>query len=202
MSKGRGKMTPMAEEAYELRDVISRVTGVGYDIMEALPDSPPPEDHASWYLLCREFRLPRGAPYAAILWENQNGYVFIKSMYIGNSSEWIGSVYGEEGIVAATKIDYSNLEIGRKTFAEKFPAVQKRIDDFEAILAKVSSERRVLLSLRRTGENNDATFFIGAKIEWRDLSAERRTAAMKESVDALREAWNKITTYNPKRLQG
>ncbi len=196
MSKERGRMTPVAEEAYLLRDAISNVTGVEYDIMDAFPDFAPAAHHASWYLLGREFRLPKGTPYATILWEDQEGHVFIKSMYIGNSSEWIGPVYGEKGIIAAMKIDYSNPELGRKTFAKKFPAVEKRINDYEAILAKVSSERHVSLSLLRTGENSVATFFIGARIEWRDLIAEKKEEIMRLNVEGLKEAWNDITRYD------
>lgn len=199
MSREHGKMTPVSEEAHSLRDAISRITGVQYDIREALPDFPPPADHASWYLLGREFRLPNGTPYATILWEDLDGHVLIESMYIGNSDEWIGPVYGEKGIIAATKIDYSNPKLGRETFAKKFPAVERRISDYEAILAKVSSDRHVSLSLLRTGEDSVATFFIGARIKWRDLNAEKKLDAMKLNVDALREAWNEIGRYNQRK---
>jgi hypothetical protein len=199
VSKERGKVTPVAEEAYSLRDVISKVTGVEYDIREASQDFPPAGDQALWYLHGREFRLPKGTPYASSLWEDQEGNVSIRSMYIGNSTEWIGPVYGEEGIIAAMKIDYSNPELGRKTFAKKFPAVQRRIHDYEAILAKVSSMRHVSLSLQPTGENADATFFIGARIEWRDLTAERKAEAMKLNVDALKEAWSEIDHHNQRK---
>ncbi|HUI00602.1 MAG TPA: hypothetical protein VLX56_03105 [Nitrososphaerales archaeon] len=202
MSKERGRMTPVAEEAYSLRDVISKVTGLEYDIREASQDFPPTADRASWYLHGREFRLPKGTPYASSLWEDQEGNLMIRSMYIGDSTEWIGPIYGERGIIAAMKIDYANPELGRKTFAKKFPAVERRIHDYEAILAKVSSVRHVSLSLQPTGENADATFFIGARIEWRDLTAEKKEEEMRLNVDALKEAWNKITAYNPKLLQG
>jgi hypothetical protein len=185
-------MTPVAEEAYSLRDIIFKVTGVEYDVRTASQDFPPPADQASWYLHGREFRLPKGTPYASFLWEDQEGHVLIRSMYIGNSSELIGSVYGEKGIITAMKIDYSNPELGRKVFAKKFPAVEKRVHDYEAILAKISSERHASLGLRRTGENADATFFIGARMNWRGLTAERKAETIKLNVDALKEAWDEI----------
>ncbi len=196
MSKERGKMTPVAEEAYSLRDIMSEVTGVGYDISEALPDFPPPADHASWYLLGREFREPNGVAHANVVWEDRAGNVFIESMYIGNTTEWIGPAYGEKGAIAAMKIDYSDFNRARKTLAEKFPAVEKRLRDYESILTDISSKRQVSLALRPAGERKVVTFFVVARVDARSLAAGKKAEIIRVNVDTLREAWNEIARYN------
>ena len=196
MSKERGRITPVAEEAYSLRDIMSKITGVSYNIRESLPDFPPPADHASWYLLGSEFRGPRGTAHAQILWEDKNGRVFIQSMYVGNTTEWIGPIYGEEGAIAAMKIDYSDFNRARNTLAERFPAVEKRLREYESILADISSKRQVSLNLRRAGERGVVTFFVVAKIEPRNLTADKKAEILRLNADALKEAWNKIIQYN------
>jgi len=194
MSEGRGKMTPVAEEAYSLRDLISKVTGMEYGIREALPDFPPPADHATWYLLGREFRLPKGVPYANVLWEDAAGNIFIQSIEIGESTDWIGPIYGEEGIIAALRMDYSTPDRGRRAFAKRFPAVEKRISSYEDIISRISLKHRASLSLRWDGEIGSGTFRIEAKIS-EDGRTEKEDA-MKQNVEALKEAWKEIARYD------
>lgn len=196
MSKGRGKMTPVAEEAYSLRDVISKVTGMEYSIREALPDFPPPADHATWYLLGREFRRPKGTPYANVLWEDGAGNIFIQSIEIGGSADWIGPIYGEEGVIAAMRIDYSNADRGRKAFAKKFPAVEKRVRRYEEIVSDISSKHHVAMSLQCDGDVGNGTFRIETKIP--GDRTEKDTEVIKRNLEALKEAWNEITEYDPK----
>jgi len=187
-------MTPVAEEAYSLRDLISKVTGMEYGIREALPDFPPPADHATWYLLGREFRLPKGVPYANVLWEDAAGNIFIQSIEIGESTDWIGPIYGEEGIIAALRMDYSTPDRGRRAFAKRFPAVEKRISSYEDIISRISLKHRASLSLRWDGEIGSGTFRIEAKIS-EDGRTEKEDA-MKQNVEALKEAWKEIARYD------
>lgn len=190
-------MTSVTEEAYSLRDIMSKITGVEYDIREALPDFPPPSDCASWYLLGREFRRPKGTPYASTVWEDQDGRVYLESMYIGNTTEWIGPAYGEAGVIKGLKIDYSEFPQARKMLAEMFPLVEKRIDRYEKILVNTSAKYDVNLCLRCAGEKGGATFFIAAKIEGKRLTSEKEDA-IKRNVEALRTAWSEIRQYGGK----
>jgi hypothetical protein len=194
MSKERGKMTPVAEEAYSLRDIISKVTGMGYGIREALPDFPPPADHATWYLLGREFRLPNGAPYANVIWEDVAGNIFIQSIEIGESADWIGPIYGEDGIIAAMRMDYSTPDRGRKAFAKKFPAVEKRISGYEDVISRISLKHRASLSLRWDGEIGSGTFRIEAKIS--ESGRTEKEEVIRRNFEALKSAWTEITQYN------
>jgi hypothetical protein len=196
VSKERGRVAPVTEEAYSLRDIISKVTGVGYDVREALPDFPPPGNHASWYLLGREFRGPSGTPYASTVWEDRDGRVYLESMYIGNTTEWIGPTYGEAGVIRGLKIDYSVFDRARKSLAEMFPLVEERLDRYESILTNTSSKYHVNLRLRCDGGMGGATFFIVAKIEGKGLTAEKKAETIKQNVEALRAAWNEIAQYN------
>jgi flagellin-specific chaperone FliS len=198
VSKERGKVAPVIEEAYSLRDTISKVTGVEYDIREALPDFPPHADHASWYLLGREFREPKGIPYASTIWEDLDGRVYLESMYVGNTTEWIGPAYGEAGIIKGLKIDYSNFDRAKEVLAEMFPLVKKRLDRYETIFTNTSSKYQVNLSLRCAGDMGGATFFIVAKIEGKDLTSEKKVETIKQNVEALKEAWRELAKYDRK----
>jgi len=200
VSKERGRMTPVAEEAYSLRDLMSKVTGVAYDVREALPDFPPPADHASWYLLGREFRGPKGVAHADTVWEDRDGRVFIESMYVGNTTEWIEPVYGEKGVIALMKIEHPDVESARKSIAEKFPTVEKRLRYYERTIADISSERKVSLGLRSVGKGG-FTSFIVAKIEAKGLAEEEKEKIFKQNVDALKAAWDKIMRYDERMLK-
>ena len=195
MSKELRRMTSVAEDAHSLRDVVSKVTGMEYGIREALPYFPPPADHATWYLLGREFRRPKGTPYANVLWEDGARNIFVQSIEIGGSEDWIGPIYGEEGIIAAMRMDYSTPDRGRKTIAKKFPEVEKRIRRHEGIVSDISSKHHVVMSLQRDGEVGNGTFRIETKIT-RDRT-KKDIEAIKRNVEALKEAWSEITKYDP-----
>jgi hypothetical protein len=117
-------------------------------------------------------------------------------MYIGNTTEWIGPIYGEKGAIASFKIDYSDFNRARKTLTEKFPAVAKRIGRYETILSNVSRNHHVALSLQCDGDVGTATFRIAAKISRGNQTEKEDIQRIKQSVGALREAWDEIARYD------
>ncbi len=169
-------------------------TGAEYHIEAALPDFPPPSHHSTWYLMGNEIRGAKSTAPAHTVWEDGDGNLFIRSMYFGDSSDWIGPIYGEKGIIAAMKIDYSTPDHGRKAFAKKFPAVEKRIRGYEDTVSRVSLKHQAALSLRWDGEIGSGTFRIEAKISKGSRTEEEE--AIKQNVEALKAAWKEITEYN------
>jgi hypothetical protein len=117
-------------------------------------------------------------------------------MYIGNTTEWIGPIYGEKGAIASFKIDYSDFNRARKTLTEKFPAVAKRIGRYETILSSVSRKHNVTLSLKCEGDVGTATFRIAARISRGNQTEKEGIQRIKQSVGALSEAWDGIARYD------
>jgi len=195
-------MTPIPKEAYSLREIVSEATQSTYDIREALPQFPPVDNHASWYLLGRELAGPTSTLPAHTVWEEGTGRIFIRSIYLGNMTEWIGEVYGQTAATAAIKLDYSDFASARKAVAEKFPVVEKRLGHYEGILADISSKHHVALSLLCVGEMGLTTFYVVAKIETTRPTEMEKTEMIRLNVEALREAWKELAKYdrNEKRV--
>lgn len=196
MSRERGNMTPIPKEAYSLREIVSAATGSTYDIREALPQFPPADNHASWYLLGRELAGPANTLPAHTVWEDGTGRIFIRSIYLGNTTEWIGEVYGQTGATAAIRLDYSDFTAARKALVEKFPIVERRVGRYEGILATISTKHHVALSLLCIGEKGLATFYVVAKIETTRPTEKEKTEMIRLNVEALREAWRELAKYD------
>jgi hypothetical protein len=201
VSKERGSLTPIPEGAFVIRDMVVAATGSTYGIKAALPEFPPPSHHASWYLLGNELRGPNSTMHAHTAWEDDSGNIFIRSMYLGDTTDWIGPSYGEEGAIDAMRIDYSDFNRARKMLARKFPLVEERLSRYERILGDISSKYHVALTLWCAGEMGLATFYVIAKISARDLAAEEKAKMVKLNVKALKEAWNEIDRHDSRDSQ-
>jgi hypothetical protein len=170
--------------------MIARITGSRYEVREALPDFPPPAHRASWYVLGRELSGPKSTAHADLIWLDDGGHLFIQSDSVGDTTEWAGREYGEEGAIVASRIDYSDNKLARRTLAKKLPLVEKRIQDAEEILQEVSSTSGVPLTLHSEGEGGLCTFSFIAEVDAKELNAEREKNVARV-LDALKRSWDR-----------
>ena len=188
-------MTPIPKEAFSLREIMMEATGARYEIREVLPEQPAASHREPWYLLEGEFRGPRGTGHASVVWQNDSD-IFIQSMYIGNTVEWIAPIYGEKGAIEASRVDYSDFPRARTILAEKFPEFEERLLAYERIVREISGKQKAVLSIQPVGERRVVTFLLLGQVHTRGLTAAEKLRAVKQTVEALKAAWNEIDRYD------
>jgi hypothetical protein len=189
MSRGFGRLTPVPEEAYSLRELMEKGADSKYEIVTAIPEFPPSQDHATWYLLGKRTAGHGSIPYASIAWESDRGQLFIQSIYLGNTNEWLEASYGEDAVISGMKIDYRDFQNARGILAKNFPAVERTLQRYEKALAKVSSKESLNLTLRCDGVEGLATFYLLAKIDINSSNRDQEVSLIRRHVNGLRECW-------------
>ena len=197
MSRESGELVTFPEEANVLCQIMSKLTRAKYEILSPLP-SFPPEGSQGWYVFPPKMEFRKTA-HATRIWEDKEENIYIESTYLGQTSNWVETEYGEKGAIAAFKLDYSDFDAARKIFAEKFPRVEEALRDHEKIVAEVASKHNVDLRIRYETGKGGAIFYLNAKIEAKDLDSQSKSDKIRLNVGALKEAWRSIERYEAKR---
>jgi len=184
-------------DAEALRKTLTKIINFKYEIIEDGSDFSPNSDDARWYLLVNE-EIPK-IYHARIIWLDKDDSIRIESMYLGNTTEWIGQDYGEDGVIAATRLDYPDLQSTRKVFAENFPREARRIDAYQEILDDISSKYGIHLELICKGGKMGATFFMGAIVKTKDTDDEEKAERIKRNLKGLKEALKRMEGYEAKQ---
>jgi hypothetical protein len=187
-------MKAVSENAEELRDLMTKLTGRKYDVREAKAGFPPLSHHSSRYVFAPSLEA-KSSRYARKLWRDNQSSIYIESFYLGDTTRWIEDEYGEEGATVASAIDHSDFAVARAILAKKFPVVEKSLRDYEKIVSDVSAKRGVNLSIGYEGSNGGAIFYLNAKIEAGPHHVGKDAEQIERNLEALKEAWAKIEEY-------
>jgi hypothetical protein len=192
-------MSSDEEEVETIQRGMSVLTGATFEITAPRARFPLDRLSARWFVMAPELDAIDRTAHANAVWEDKGGIIWIESTILGDTTEWIEEAYGEKGGISVMKMDLSNFanETVRKGFAEKFPNVDERLREYEAILAHVSSERGAALQMRYDGGEGIVSFYADARIEGSGLEEKLEKIAL--NVKALKEARDRIDEYERKR---
>lgn len=194
-------MTTSPQSLEIIRNTISKLTGARYEIRKATSKFPPPSDSAPWYVFAPELMELSKTAHATTIWEDNNGNIYVESNFLGDTWKWVESDYGEEGAIAAGKMDFTDFAGVRKAFAELFPSVDECLREYENILTEVSSKGGVRLQMRYDQGKGGAVFYMNAKIDAKGLDLQSKLGKIKLNVDALKEASDRINEHEARRSE-
>jgi hypothetical protein len=200
MSKEQNKSGDSMEEAEAVCDAMNDWTGAEYDVM---PPKFSYRGYNSWvWFVLAEFVPKSGlTDHANALWKDESGVVWIESIRVGDTINWVELDYGEEGVGESLEMDltdFSKPEV-RREFGNHFPVVYDYITKYEKILAEVSSNEGVSLQMKYRGEKGAAFFYMDAKIETRGLDLDSVLDEIGLNIDALAKALAMIDDYEERR---
>lgn len=142
-----------------------------------------------WFLKCSDMSQARAIPYLNEIWKEEDGAVWMESLPLGDTIDWIEAAYGEESAAASIDVNYS--EFGSKEFQTRFgreyPLVYQRIQRYEEVADRVSSDNKAHLELKKSGSKGIVVFTFAIKIAKVDSKTLLRKIS--SSVDALKEAY-------------
>lgn len=196
MSRESGKLVGFPKEAEKLRDLMSRVTRAKYEIKRPAPNFPPRDAHSSWFVIASELTETERTAASNAGWKDSEGKIFIESETVGYVSDWIERQYGENGAVAAGKLDFGDFNSVREAFARQFPATDQFLKRCERIVVETSSKYDVDISMRCDGDKGVAIFYLDAKIRPDGGKIEDEEEKIAISIRALKEALRRIDELN------
>ena len=180
-------------EAEDVRTAISQLTRAEFEIGD--PGGYPVElGTVSWFLWCPEITQMREIPYINVIWANKEGIIYLDSMPLGNTTNWVESAYGEEAAARAMDLDFGDFAEVRSEFEHDFPLVGKRINEYERIVSNVSDQRAVAIGIFFHGRKGRATLRLRGKL----TEQAGRTNSVERTVKALEEAWKLIEEHDSK----
>jgi hypothetical protein len=178
-------------EVEEIRDAISRLTGAKFELRN-VSDIAPRFGHPIWFMRCREIMQANKIPYVNVLWR-EGGTIQIESLTLGNTSQWIEEIYGEEAVYPV--LDMNLTDFGsqgfRKKFLKPFPSIQQRLDSYDDILKQVSKKHGTELTIRYDGGKGLAVFYLDGTVKV-GKSVRLVIENVEKVVGALRDAYEQI----------
>lgn len=172
-----------------VRDIASKVTGAHFEIIPQSASNPLPIKDIDWFVRCRNAEDIARTPYLNTIWRSVDGPIWLESLALGDTFNWIGAAYGEEPAEESLDFGYSNFgdEEVWADFASKYPVVNRRIRACELVVQQVSKRSGVHLELRASGSKGIIVFTVAARISIQDpQSIERRIGA---AARALKDAY-------------
>jgi hypothetical protein len=188
------KATKVSEQEL-VRDIILEVTGVHFETVAPHPAFPLPLERLEWFMRCRNKDEITKSPYLNAAWKEKGGEIWLESLAVGDTIDWIEIAYGEERATESLDFDYSQFDDTsfQAEFNRKFPLILERIRGYEKTVADLSKERNVRLELRRTGSRGMLVFTVAARVDIRkNVSSQSLASSIKECISALKEAYGDI----------
>jgi hypothetical protein len=185
-SKESGELGISFENAKDLSTLISRVTGFECEINEATADFPPHSDSAKWYLLVNGDISK--VYHARLVWMDSRGRIRIESMYLGNKTEWLLEDYGEEAAGKAVVPNDSGLQSVKDFFSRNYPLEAERLESYEKIVEKISSEYGISMVLGRPDGDSTVTLHVIATIDVEGLAEEEKVKRIEDNLKGLEQA--------------
>lgn len=185
---------PFAEKEF-VRQTLLELTGVHFDDVESHPAFPLATQNLEWYMRCRNRDEITLSPYLNAAWKDKDGSIWLESLAIGDTIDWIELAYGDERATQSLDLDYSRLDDPefQAEFERRYPIVLNRIRDFERIVSDVSRKHKARLEMRRAGARGMLVFTIAAKLEGPETAGQKALrSALEKNVSALREAHEAI----------
>jgi hypothetical protein len=178
-----------------VRETVSEATGARFEVVPPHPAFPLAVDRLEWFMRCRNREEIAKAPYLNALWKEKGVGIWLESLAVGDTVDWIELAYGDEKVEESLDIDYSRFEDAsfQEDFKQRFPIVMARIREYEQVAADVSRRRGVKLQIRRAGSRGMLVFTVAALVKAPSRASMASLAsAIKKSVSALKEAFQEI----------
>jgi hypothetical protein len=190
----RAKAEKVDEKDF-VRKALWEATDAHFEVVAPNPAFPLPVDSLEWFMRCRNKDEIERAPYLNTVWKEKSGRIWLESLALGDTIDWIELAYGEERAAASLDLDYSlfDEEWFQSDFNHRFPIVMARIRDYEGVVAAISKSRRVNLEIRRAGSKGMLLFTIAARVDRpKGAGLESLRSAIKKNASALKEAYEAI----------
>jgi hypothetical protein len=176
-------------ESEVVREFLTKLTGATFEISQTTDDFRTESLHVKWFLKCNDISQARTIPHVNQAWKQPDGTIWLESLPLGDTIDWIEVAYGEEA--AAKSIDTNYSDFGsmefQKRFSNEYPLVYQRIQRYEEVAGLVSKSRKVHIELRNNGSKGIVVFTFAAKLTSVDKSLDKKVEA---NVEALKEAYN------------
>jgi hypothetical protein len=182
-------LTTTEKEAEAVRETLSKLTGAKFELSNTPDDFRNLSINPRWFVRCKEMVKARNIPYVNEAWKQQDGAIWLESLPLGDTIDWIEAAYGEEA--AAKSIDVNYSDFGSKKFQAEFsseyPLVYQRIQTYEEVAERVSKLWKVHVELRNSGSKGIVVFTFAAKFT--DPDAKSLSKKIETGVGALKEAY-------------
>jgi hypothetical protein len=193
-SAGSGKAK--ASEQEFVRDTVLEAAGVHFEVVAPHPAFPLAADRLEWFMRCRNGEEIAKAPYLNAVWKERGVGVWLESLAVGDTVDWIELAYGDEKVGESLDIDYSRFDDPsfQDDFTQRFPIVMRRIREYEQIAADISKKRKANLQIRRSGSRGMLVFTVAALVESPKGAAQASLgSAIKKNVAAMKETYQQIS---------
>lgn len=190
----RPRAPKMSEQEF-VRETVSNEARVHFEVVAPHPAFPLAVDKLGWFMRCRNKDEIVKAPYLNAVWKEKGVGIWLESLAVGDTIDWIELAYGEERASASLDIDYSHFDEPsfQADFNRKFPLVLGRIREYEEAAAGVSKRRKVHLEVRRAGSKGMLVFTIAACLVVRKGASQAALGnAIRKNASALKAAYEKI----------
>jgi hypothetical protein len=177
------------------RDTILEATGVHFETVAPHPAFPLPLEKLEWFMRCRNKDEITKAPYLNAAWKEKDGEIWLESLAVGDTIDWIEIAYGEERATESLDLDYSQFDDTsfQAEFNRRFPLVLGRIKEYEKTVTEISKEKGLHLQIRRTGSRGMLVFTVAARVDSRkNASSQSLAASINKCISALKEAYEAI----------
>jgi hypothetical protein len=189
----KGTQKPSEQEF--VKEALSKATGVHFEVVAPHPAFPLAVDKLEWFMRCRRGDEIAKAPYLNAVWKERGGRIWLESLAVGDTIDWIEMAYGEERAGDSLDLDYSRFDdpVFQAEFNRRFPIVMGRIREYEAVAAGISKRRRLTLEIRRAGSKGMLVFTIAALVVTpRSATRESLRSAIRKNVSVLKQAYDVI----------
>lgn len=172
---------------------LQELLGVTFEVIRTPAEFPMPSKDAEWLMRCRRRDEIEKVPFLNVVWRQKGGFLWLESLVLGDTIEWIENAYDEERAASSIDIDYAGLdEQGFEAeFGSRFPLVMDRIKAYQEI-AQRQSKSGAKLEIRRSGSKGILVFTLAAKVSVAGAGAESISDSLGKAVAALREAYSEI----------
>ena len=193
LAKRRKTKAPKAPEEETVRLAVEEATGVSFEVIPPHPAFPLPVDRVEWFMRCRKKEEISRAPYLNVAWKEKGAGVWLESLAVGDTVDWIELAYGEEKVNESLNLDYTTFDepAFQDSFRQKFPIVIERIREYERVVATVAKRRKVKLQIRRAATRGMLVLTVAAFFKGQKSASSLRTAVEK-NASALKEAYRQI----------
>lgn len=185
------------KEAEVVRDLVSEVTGAKFEVVSPPPGFPLPTKRVEWLVRCRSLPDIERVPYVNTVWREAKGPVWLESLVLGDSVDWIGLAYGPDMADESLNLDYARMDDPefKAELGKRYPLVLERLERYSGIAERVSSKTKTDLEVRRAGSGGMVVFTLAARMNVARPSRASLLRGVRASVGALQAAYSDILEF-------
>ena len=174
--------------------LVSCLTRADFEVTDAKDYLPGVSWQPEWLLACLEITQANRLQHLNMLWK-EKGMIWMQSLELGNTSQWIEQDYGEEGVISLLGANLANF--GDRKFRNKllkpFPSTKRRIDLQEDVVRRVAERDHVKMEVRYIGGKGLVTFYLDAIVDASKGDIEAELGAIEKGLHSMKEAWKQVS---------